>query len=59
LNPFAEIWGPRRLPGYEGERLISAATVEGSLPSDAYELPAASCVLEVLEQYLTSACRTK
>jgi NRPS condensation-like uncharacterized protein len=50
------IWGPCILLGYEGERLISAATVNGSLHlmHTSYEpLPS---VLSVMEQHLTAAC---
>jgi NRPS condensation-like uncharacterized protein len=50
------IWGPYILLGYEGERLISAATINGSLHlmHTSYEpLPS---VLEVMEQHLTAAC---
>jgi hypothetical protein len=50
------IWGPCLLLGYEGERLISAATVNGSLHliHTSYEpLPS---VLEMMEQHLTAAC---
>jgi hypothetical protein len=56
LNPYAAIWGPRALLGYEGERLISAATVDGSLRlmhTSHQPLPA---VLEAMEQHLTAAC---
>jgi hypothetical protein len=50
------IWGPCLLLGYEGERLISAATVNGSLHlmHTSYEpLPS---VLTVMEQQLMAAC---
>jgi hypothetical protein len=50
------IWGPCILLGYEGERLISAATVDGSLHlmHTSYEpLPS---FLETIEQHLTAAC---
>jgi hypothetical protein len=49
LNPYAAIWGPRALLGYEGERLISAATVDGSL-----RLMHTSH--QAMEQHLTAAC---
>jgi hypothetical protein len=48
--------GDRALLGYEGERLISAATVDGSLRlmhTSHQPLPA---VLEAMEQHLTAAC---
>jgi hypothetical protein len=50
------IWGPCILLGYEGERLISAATVNGSLHlmHTSYEpLPS---FLGMIEQHLTAAC---
>jgi hypothetical protein len=50
------IWGPCLLLGYEGERWISAATINGSLHlmHTSYEpLPS---VLQVMEQHLTAEC---
>jgi hypothetical protein len=48
--------GDRALLGYEGERLISAATVDGPhhlMHTSHQPLPA---VLEAMEQHLTAAC---
>jgi hypothetical protein len=56
LNPYAAIWGPRALLGYEGERLISAATVEGSLHLMHTSYQPLPAVLEVMEQHLAAAC---
>jgi len=50
------IWGPCILLGYEGERLISAATVDGSLHLMHTSYQPLPSVLEVMEQHLTAAC---
>jgi NRPS condensation-like uncharacterized protein len=50
------IWGPCILLGYEGERLISAATVNGALHlmhTSYHPLPS---ILAIMEQYLAAAC---
>jgi Condensation domain len=50
------IWGPCLLLGYEAERLISAATVEGSLHLTHTSYQPLPGVLEVMEQHLAAAC---
>jgi hypothetical protein len=63
-NRFGEltleaIWGPCLLLGYEGERLISAATVNGSLHLMHTSYAPLPSVLEVMEQLLTAACSSR
>jgi hypothetical protein len=50
------IWGPCLLLGYEGERLISAATVNGSLHLTHTSYEPLPSVLAVMEHQLTAAC---
>ncbi len=50
------IWGPSILLGYEGERLISAITVNGSLNLLHTSYDPIPSVLEVMDQHLTAAC---
>jgi NRPS condensation-like uncharacterized protein len=50
------IWGPCLLLGYEGERLISAATVNGSLHLMHTSYDPLPSVLQVMENQLTAAC---
>jgi hypothetical protein len=50
------IWGPCILLGYEGERLISAATVNGSLHLMHTSYEPLPCFLEMVKQHLTAAC---
>jgi hypothetical protein len=50
------IWGPCILLGYEGERLISAATVNGSLHLVHTSYEPLPCILKIMEQHLTAAC---
>jgi NRPS condensation-like uncharacterized protein len=50
------IWGPCILLGYDGERLISAATVNGSLHLMHTSYDPLPSVLQVMEQHLTAAC---
>ena len=50
------IWGPCILLGYEGERLISAATVNGSLHLMHTSYQPLASFLERVEQHLAAAC---
>jgi NRPS condensation-like uncharacterized protein len=53
---LSAIWGPALLLGYEGERLISAITINGSLNLLHLSYDPIPSVLELMEQYLTAAC---
>lgn len=50
------VWGPCQLLGYEGERLISAATVNGSLHLMHVSYDPLPSVLAAMEHQLTAAC---
>jgi hypothetical protein len=50
------LWGPALLLGYEGERLISAATVNGSLNLLHTSYDPIPSLLEVMQQRMTAAC---
>jgi hypothetical protein len=50
------IWGPCILLGYEGERLISAATVNGSLHLMHTSYQPLASLLERVDQHLAAAC---
>jgi hypothetical protein len=50
------IWGPCLLLGYEGERLISAATVNGSLHLMHASYDPLPSVLQAMENQLAAAC---
>jgi hypothetical protein len=50
------LWGPVILLGYEGERLISAATVKGSLNLLHTSYDPIPSVLDVMRQRLVAAC---
>jgi hypothetical protein len=50
------LWGPAILLGYEGERLISAATVNGSLDLLHTSYDPIPSILDVMQQRLTAAC---
>ena len=50
------LWGPTLLVGYEGERLISAATVDGSLNLLHVSYTPIPSVLELTQQHLIAAC---
>jgi hypothetical protein len=50
------IWGPCLLLGYEGERLISAATSNGSLHLMDTSYDPLPSVLAAMERQLTAAC---
>ncbi len=53
---LSAMWGPALLLGYEGERLISAITVNGSLNLLHVSYDPIPSVLDVIEQQLTAAC---
>ncbi|MGJ4941179.1 condensation domain-containing protein [Bradyrhizobium sp. HKCCYLS1011] len=58
FGPFAlkALWGPALLVGYEGERLISAATIDGSLNLLHVSYTPIPSVLELTQQHLIAAC---
>jgi hypothetical protein len=53
------LWGPAILLGYEGERLISAVTVNGALNLLHTSYEPIPCILEVMQQCVTAACATQ
>jgi NRPS condensation-like uncharacterized protein len=50
------LWGPAILLGYEGERLISAATVNGSLNLLHTSYDPIPSILDVMQQRMAAAC---